>query len=684
MYNPVDWYPWGDLAFEKAKKEDKLIFLSIGYSTCHWCHVMAHESFEDQQIADYLNEHFISIKLDREERPDIDHEFQYVVQMMGKSGGWPLSVFLTPDIKPFFGGTYFPKTARFGMIGFLDLIQRIYEAFRQHRKEIQEAGQRIIEALNDLNSEIINYEIESSKFDIDEHIIDLSISKIQKEFDLKNGGFGTSPKFPDYPALMFLIRQVSEYEKKNPTKYENIKKFLQLTLTKMADGGIYDHIGGGFSRYSVDDKWIIPHFEKMLYDNAMALSVYSEAYKIFKIDNYKKITREIFEWLKKEMYLKNIGFYSAIDADSEGSEGKFYVWSKSEIDSIIFDDDRYIFFKAYGITTAGNFDHGLNVLNRVMKDEDLAKEFGLDIKDIRQKLKRIKETLYQIREQRIHPFIDSKILVSWNSLLVSGLYSAYSILKDDEIKEIAHSILNFIRNDIYDQKENILYEVYDPQSKLKKNIGTLETYANFIQALFIDQIYYPNDSNFILIKGLIESVINQFFDKDKNDFYLSSNLRKDLLTRIKSGSDMPIPAPNGVMIENLLQYFYYTNEQSILEGIEIGLKRYIPNAIRNPNMYGAHLMALQWYLYGSSDIAVVFKDDLNIIEIYQLISNYFIPRLHLQISKPERINIAQFKEKGLLNNSITFYICNNFKCEPPTNNKNVFIESLNSHFLNFS
>lgn len=684
IHNPVDWYPWGELAFEKAKKEDKPIFLSIGYSTCHWCHVMAHESFEDPQIAKYLNEHYVCIKLDREERPDIDHIFQYVVQMMGKSGGWPLSIFLTPDMKPFFGGTYFPKRERFGMIGFLDLIQRIYVAFNQHRNEIDEAGERVIEALSDLNSKIIPYEPESSKLDITENIIDLSINNIRKEIDLVNGGFGTSPKFPEYPALMFLIRQAAEFEKKNPEKYQNIKKFLQLTLTKMADGGIYDHIGGGFSRYSVDDKWNVPHFEKMLYDNAMALSVYSEAYKIFRIEHYKNITREIIEWLKKEMYHKDIGFYSAIDADSDGSEGKFYVWSKNELDSIISNDDRFLFFKAYGITTAGNFEHELNVLNRVMKDEELAKEFGLNQTEIQEKLAKIKETLFLKREQRIHPFKDTKILVSWNSLLVNGLYPAYSILKDDKIKIIAHSVLDFIRKVLYDEKDKILYEVYDPQSNSKKNIGTLETYAYFIQALFTDQIYYPNDSNFVLIKDLLDSVSKQFLDKDDRIFYLSSNLRKDLLTRIKGGSDMPIPAPNGVMIENQLQYYYFMGEQSLLKDIELGLRSYIPQAIKTPSMYGAHLMALQWYLYGNADIAVIFRDEIDISEFSQLISNYFIPRLHLQISNLERLSIAQFKEKGLLNQKNTFYICYNFKCDAPTNDKDIFIASLNSHFLKFS
>ncbi|MHA1476548.1 MAG: thioredoxin domain-containing protein [Promethearchaeota archaeon] len=364
--NPVNWYPYSSEAFELAKNEDKMIFLSIGYSSCHWCHVMAHESFEDENIAGILNKDFISIKVDREERPDIDNIYQTIVQLMGKRGGWPLSVFLTPDKKPIFGGTYFPPHSRFGIISFPDLLNQLVNVYNSDRQKVEQAGEEISNAI--LN--VFNRGSQASQTQIDQFNPDL-FDDVLKEFllgfDEQNGGYGSAPKFPNFPSLIMIMRQIKETDQnlEKPASKKIISN-VKLTLDKMASGGIYDQIGGGFHRYSVDKYWLVPHFEKMLYDNAMALVAYSEAYQYFNKTRYKEIVREIIGWIQRDMYMdtEKKGLYSTLDADSDGKEGKYYVWKKDELDKLLSNEEKEVFYSVFEITPKGNFEDHQIILHQ--------------------------------------------------------------------------------------------------------------------------------------------------------------------------------------------------------------------------------------------------------------------------------------------------------------------------------
>ncbi|MBD3350721.1 MAG: DUF255 domain-containing protein [Candidatus Lokiarchaeota archaeon] len=680
LYNLVDWYPWGKEAFRKANEENKPIFLSIGYSTCHWCHVMAHESFDDPKIAGYLNDNFVSIKVDREERPDLDQIYQTFIQIIGKHGGWPLSIFLTPQREPFFGGTYFPATPRYGMMDFLEVLKRINEAYHKHKQDISNSISEIMSGMNKVSD--ISTKISQSKDKIlsklNEEMLDKMSTALMGKFDSIHGGFGSAPKFPNFTLLSFVIRYLSENEEKD--HYKILKFNIRKTLDKMMNGGIYDHIGGGFARYSVDQTWTVPHFEKMLYTNALALSTYSEAFLLFQDTKYKNVVKEIVDWLLNEMYVENFGFYSAQDADSEGQEGKFYVWKKHELDSIIPTEDRFLFYQAYNITTAGNFEGGTNILTKSKSNGELANEFDLTPNKVREKLSNIKKILYEERKKRIPPLTDKKILLAWNALTIVGLFDAYKVLKDEDIKVLAHKLLNNLLGKLYDDDKNILYSVYYASKDNRKNYGTLDVYAYIIQALLRDYIFYNNDKTFGVIKKLLKSVEIQFGDTNSRGLFYASSLSKDILVRMKNGADMPLPNGNSVMIANLLEMHYYTTEIHFLEKAEEIMSIFLSDANKLPFNYGMFLKALQWYVHGSTDIAVISKDDSILKEVSTEIFNYYIPRLHLFLGKNASKNLPSFSNKSVIKGDTTYYLCDNFNCLNPIYQKEQFLEILNEKF----
>jgi len=369
--NPVNWYPYGSEAFNLAKKEKKMIFLSIGYSSCHWCHVMAHESFENDNIAKILNEHFISIKVDREERPDIDNIYQTVIQLMGKRGGWPLSVFLTPEMKPIYGGTYFPPHSRFGIISFPELLVQLVHTYNSDKTKIDKVGEEINGAILDVFNRNSNRNSQNLIDIFNPGLFDDVLKQFLLGFDEQNGGYGSAPKFPNFPSITMIMRQIRETDPNidKPTS-KKITSNVKLTLDKMAKGGIYDQIGGGFHRYSVDKYWLVPHFEKMLYDNAMALVAYSEAYQFFnRNQRYMEIVGEIIEWIQRDMYAESEkkGLFSTLDADSEGKEGKYYVWKKNELDQLLSDEEKNILYSIFEITSKGNFDEGEIIFHQIQE-----------------------------------------------------------------------------------------------------------------------------------------------------------------------------------------------------------------------------------------------------------------------------------------------------------------------------
>ncbi len=673
IYNPVDWYPWSKEAFQKAKDEKKPIFLSIGYSTCHWCHVMAHESFENKETSLYLNEHFVSIKLDREERPDLDQIYQNVIQMMGRRGGWPLSIFMTPDKKPFFAGTYFPNERKYGMRSFREILENIVELYENRHHDVTHTANQIFRALSSISEKLSDSDENEIPIDILEH----SMISLESSFDSTNGGFGSAPKFPNFPTLLFLIRQIAEYSLTNPNKYLNIKKELEHTLDQMAAGGIFDHVGGGFARYSVDSQWIIPHFEKMLYDNALALQVYSEAYFLFQKNLYKEIVRKTVDYVLRDMYLTDVGFYSALDADSEGEEGKYYVWKKSELEEIITSEKKDLFYEAYGVSDGGNFENSTNHLHLI--NQELAFEN-------KNEFAKIFSTLLKIRNNRIPPSLDNKILTSWSSLMVKGLYSAYRILDDIKLKNIAHNVLESLKKYQFSSEEKVLYRVLDENTKNHKIPGHLDDYAYFIQALFDDFLYFPKSSTLNLIKLLIEIVQEQFWDSSSHGFFYSSSLNKDLLARLKTGSDMPLPNPNSIMAENLIQYHNYISDAEnllYLEQAKKSLLPYIDAAISYPTNYGALLLSIQWYLNGSIDL-VITNEQKHSDEIFQLINSYYIPRLHLLYKKQTLEDMRSLSIKMRLDSKYYYYFCLHFNCLPPTKSWEGFIQLLNQNLIKIS
>ncbi|MFL6370800.1 MAG: thioredoxin domain-containing protein, partial [Nitrososphaeraceae archaeon] len=410
-YNPVDWYPWGNEALCRSKNEDKPIFLSIGYSACHWCHVMAHESFENEETAKIMNENFINIKVDREERPDIDDIYQRVCQIATGNGGWPLSVFLTPDQKPFYVGTYFPADSRYGMPSFKAILNQMLQAYRTRKQQVDSAAAEFMQSLSSMAMDI---EVQGEHLDIDRSILDEAAVGLLHMADPVYGGFGHAPKFPNVSNLLFMLRYY------DISRISRFRDFVIFTADKMAAGGIHDQLGGGFSRYSTDQKWLVPHFEKMLYDNALLTQLYAELYQISGRESYMRIVESTLEFVIREMTSPEGGFYSAQDADSDGEEGKFYVWSKREIveslgDATVAD----IFCDYYGVTDGGNFE-GKNILSIVTSLNSLSQKYGIDPNGVEQIIKNARKELFEIRDRRIRPGTDDKILTSWNGLMISG------------------------------------------------------------------------------------------------------------------------------------------------------------------------------------------------------------------------------------------------------------------------
>ncbi|MFX1314023.1 MAG: thioredoxin domain-containing protein, partial [Promethearchaeota archaeon] len=520
--NPVDWYPWGMEAFDKAKREDKPIFLSIGYSTCHWCHVMAHESFENEEIAELMNDIFISIKVDREERPDIDKIYMTICQMMTGSGGWPLTIIMTPEKKPFFAGTYFPKQTRFGRIGLIDLIKRIKELWVNQRNEIINSADQITFSLQN-----IDQESPGDKFN--QEIFRETYQQLSRQFDTIKGGFGNRPKFPTPHNLIFLLR----YWKRTGDKKS--LEMVEKTLRAMRKGGIYDHIGFGFHRYSTDSIWLVPHFEKMLYDQALIAIAYIEAYQATKNDIYKKTAEEIFSYVLRDMASSEGGFYSAEDADSEGEEGKFYVWPKEELEQILDKNELDLVIRIFNIEQNGNYleeTSGKNTGNNIFHLKNIPEN------EIQDKLEKIRIKLFNTREKRIHPQKDDKILTDWNGLMIAALAKAAIAFQETKYLHAAQNAVNFILSNLQDSNKKLLHRYKDGLSEIQ---GYLTDYAFFIWGLI--ELYEASFDIFYLKTALEfhNTQIEDFWDIKIGGFYFTANNSEELLTRQKEIYDGAIP-----------------------------------------------------------------------------------------------------------------------------------------------
>lgn len=623
--NPVDWYPWCKEAFEKAKSEDKPIFLSIGYSTCHWCHVMAHESFEDKKTAKILNKHFISIKVDREERPDIDSVYMSVCQAFTGSGGWPMSIFMTWDKKPFFAGTYFPPYSHYGMPGFSDLINAIANQWNNNRPELLNSADEIITHLKNRESNNRNLN--------DINLIESAVRIFSESFDSVYGGFGSAPKFPTPHNLLFLTL----YAKQNDNS--DILQMVEKTLVQMRKGGIFDHIGYGFSRYSTDKYFLAPHFEKMLYDNALLIIAYSAAYDITRNSFYLHTAEKTAEYVLREMISPDGGFYSAQDADSEGVEGKFYTFTLSEILDILGSEKGKRFAQIFDITANGNFE-GVNIPN-LLKSNDLNNDFSNEI-----------QTLYDYRKKRTELHLDDKILISWNSLMIAALSVLYRASHNEKYLQAAQNAQDFIEKNLCDYKQ--LYTSYRDGKRSHK--AFLDDYAFYTAALI--EMYNSTLDNMYLDKAqqLCDETVKQFSDGENKGYYLSKAENSELFMNPKETYDGALPSGNSVMAYNLVRLYQLTEKDKYQNLAENQIEFLSAQAQGYPAGHSMFLLAKLIYDDPPEHITVVLKDETDLKKIKDHI--------------PFFVNISvvlESKNYPLLNNRTTYYVCKNHSCLPPSN-----------------
>ncbi len=653
-HNPVDWYPWGPEALEKARVEDKPILLSIGYSACHWCHVMEHESFENEQIAELMNQHFVNIKVDREERPDLDQIYQNVVQMFGQGGGWPLTMFLTPDQKPFYGGTYFPPEDRFGRPGFPKVLLAVAQHYRERKDDVDRTCSQVMEGLEKIST------FRDFGQPLDKSIIENAVRRLANYFDTIHGGFGQQPKFPNTMNLSFFLRYYYA------THNETYRDMALLALRKMASGGIYDHLGGGFHRYSVDAHWLVPHFEKMLYDNALLLQIFIEAYRLTQDDFFRQVLLETLTYVRREMLHPEGGFYATQDADSEGEEGKFFVWTKREILQHLGPETGEIFCHYYGVTEGGNFEHGKNILHISASLEQTARTFDRSPDEIFHLLTEAKATLFALREKRVKPFRDEKILTSWNGLMLSAFAEAYQLLQDPLYLEDIQRTVDFLKTRLY--KEGELRSVY--KDGVGKLTAYLDDYAFLVRGLI--DIYEATFEQRYLdwALELHTTMIEQFWDTADGGFFFTAKNHEPLITRPKSVHDHSIPSGNSVATQNLLWFYYYTDEERYLRQAEQLLRALRTPMEENPFAYGNLLCALDFYLQTPKEIVIIGKrEGTETQKMLKTIYRHYIPNRVVTVVPPDQIeklnHSSLLKGKEQINNQTTAYLCQNFTCSQP-------------------
>ncbi len=625
-YNPVDWFPWCEEAFEKARREDKPIFLSIGYSTCHWCHVMEKESFEDEEIAEILNENFVSIKVDREERPDIDSVYMSVCQMMTGSGGWPLTIIMTPDKRPFFAGTYFPKEGRFGRPGLKEILISIAKAWRENRKKILEVAEKVASLLKD--------EAESSGGDLGEDLIHRAFGELFGSFDREYGGFGPAPKFPVPHNLMFLMRYYRRTG--NKEALEMVKK----TLTSMRLGGIWDHVGFGFHRYSTDRYWKLPHFEKMLYDNALLLYTYTEAFQITQEALFRRTAEEIAEYLVRDMMSPEGAFYSAEDADSEGEEGKFYTWTMDELKKVLSEEELRLAAEVFSLEEEGNYLEeatgertGRNIL--YMKE--------IPTEDLWERLENIREKLFRERERRVRPLKDDKILTDWNGLAVAGFSRAGLILGRRDLVEVAKRCANFLLETSVNG-DRVFHRYKDGQAEIE---GFLEDYAYLIWGL--TELFFATFERKYLEKAveLTDHVLKHFRD-EKGGFFKTPDYGEEVLIRKREVYDGATPSGNSVMAFNLIRLGRLTGREELVREAEKTLESFGEEIGLLPSAHTFSVIALDLILNGTLEVR---GEGEGVVED--------LLRLQREVFLPEGVFLASDgKDKR-------FHICRNYVCEEP-------------------
>lgn len=627
--NPVDWYPWCEEAFERAKREDKPIFLSIGYSTCHWCHVMAHESFEDEGIAELLNRHFISIKVDKEERPDIDSIYMSVCQALTGNGGWPTTIFLTPEQKPFYAGTYFPKRARYGQMGLEQLLMAIHEKWIKDRERLLESAEEIVTFLKKENEPQ-----EGITGDDLEELIDVAVILYKRNYDSQYGGFGEAPKFPAPHNLLFLMKY---YEK---SRDKDVLEMVEKTLLQMYRGGMFDHIGGGFSRYSTDRFFLAPHFEKMLYDNALLIMAYCKMYQLTQNPIYRSVAEKTAIYIMREMTDAEGGFYSAQDADSEGVEGKYYLFEPKEITDILGSEEGENFNQHYDITEMGNFE-GKNIPN-LLKHSILNEAAEVHL-----------QTVYEYRKKRYSLHLDDKILTLWNGLMIGAMCYLYRVTGEKGYVKTAEEALNFLEQKLCDGEN--LYVSYREGKRTQK--GFLDDYASVIFALFA--LYEATLSSKYLesARRFCKKAISDFYDEKQGGFYLYGKENEQLVLCPKETYDGALPSGNSLMAYNLVRLWLLTGEKEYEEVAKQQIHFMGAEAANYPSAHAMFLWALSDYIEMPAKVTIVVKEEQDLVNL-----SCRIPLDTLIGLKEEPTT-----EYPLHNDRTTFYVCKGHSCFPPVN-----------------
>jgi len=652
--NPVDWYPWGDEALQRARVEGKPILLSIGYAACHWCHVMEHESFEDPATAALMNERFVSIKVDREERPDLDTIYMAAVQAITGQGGWPMTVFLTPEGEPFYGGTYFPPEPRHGMPAFRTVLTSVATAYDEQRDDIA----RNVAALRDHLRTGIQFAGQPSGESATTDALNAAVDALGKDFDWVNGGFRGAPKFPQPMTLDFLLRQYVR------TGSAQALDMVERTLQKMANGGLYDQLGGGFHRYSVDAVWLVPHFEKMLYDNALLAPVYLHAYQVTGNDFYRCVVTETLDWVTREMVDAAGGFYSTLDADSEGHEGKFYVWTLDELTVLLGADDARLVAAYYDVTTRGNFE-GVNILHVGEPLNAVAERVGVAPSAAQAALDRARPILFAAREQRIHPGRDEKVLTAWNGLMLRAFAEAAAVLERADYRATAEHAADFALTRL--RRDGLLLRTYkDGQSKLN---GYLEDYAFLTDGLLAlyDATFDPRWLT--EAHALAETMVAQFWDDTNGGFFDTGRDHEALIARPKSVFDNAIPAGNSVAVETLQRLAVIYDDRGYAEMADRVLRSLWEPMTRYPTGFGRILCALDFALATPQEVALVGEPDApDTAALVNALRRRFRPNTVVALRRPgtpEDDQPALLRSRDPIDGRATAYVCERYACQLP-------------------
>lgn len=649
-HNPVDWHPWSHRAFEKAKTENKLVIVSIGYSACHWCHVMEHESFEDEEVARVMNENFISIKVDREERPDVDNIYMDAVHLMGQQGGWPLNCIALPDGKPVFGGTYFPKDS------WVKVLEQVSQLFHSDSDKLFEYANKLNEGLK----QQAIMQIHSKEYEFSEDDLNEMVHNWKQSFDWKHGGSQGAPKFPMPNGLSFLLEYFYF------TKDEIVRQYIELTLDKMASGGIYDHIGGGFARYSTDEIWKVPHFEKMLYDNGQLISVYSNAYKLFKKERYKEVVYQTVDFLNREFYEQDEGYFSALDADSEGVEGKYYVWTFDELFNIL-GNDAAIFNDYYTITKHGNWEQGVNVIHNEISLVELGEKYSLTEKELKAILKKSNKLLMEERNMRIRPGEDTKILTSWNGLAIVGLIDAYRTFGDKTFLERAIEIANYFNSNHVSENGTVSRLLKAESDDIA---GFLDDYALLGHAFF--KIYETTFDEFWLKKSklITDAAIEKFFDSSSGMFYYNTTEDSTLFSTKHEIQDNVIPSSNSIMANLLYKlglHFelpeYTSKAEKMLSGIYPNISKYGP-------YFSNWGMLLNQFVFQPPEVVFAGADALIYRDTFDAGFHYANMAGSLKNS-----DLPLLKNRIQSDNTL-IYVCRNKVCKLPVDNIDDVIKQL--------